>query len=306
MNDYDYDYDGDPLRPSWDEFIGQDPLKHRLDTHMAAAVKANRPLDHVFLAGPPGFGKTSMANIIAARVDDPLTSIKMPVRQSAFLELVKRMEPGVLFIDEVHAAPKAQQEDLLTLLESGYLSTLHGTRVHVPWLTVIAATTEPEKVIAPLYDRFPIKPNFSPYTDDELGLIVTGMAKKVGVKLRPDDAIALGKAAGGTPRNCKTFVFAARDLRELTGKTPTAAAVLSLCEVEPDGLTQQHVAYLKCLNQTGGAAGLRTIGTHMRLHESVLRDLERLLIDHEFITYTERGREMTSLGFRKLAAVGGR
>lgn len=293
----------DGLRPDWDHFIGQEALKLRLNTHIEAANESGRALNHLLLAGPPGFGKTSLAQIIAARLhNEPMVSLKMPIKPASFIEIMKRFEPGILFLDEIHLLPKAHQDDLLlTLLdEEQYISLPNGRRLYIDWITVIAATTEPEKLTAPLLDRFPLRPAFAAYSDDELGLIVTGMAKKVGVRLRPEDAIALGKAAGGTPRNCRSFVFAARDLRSVTGKTPSAAQILSLCEVEPDGLTKPHMDYLRCLDRTGGKSGVDRLAKHLRLHPSVLLDLERLLVSLELITYGEKGREMLSAGYARL------
>lgn len=291
----------DPLRPrAWDDFIGQTQLKTRLDVHIRAALEDERMIDHVLLCGPPGFGKTTMAGIIASRLGEPLTFMKMPIRPAALHNIVRRWEGGVLFLDEIHAAPKAQQEDLLTLTEGGYLTRPNGSRIYPGWMTVVAATTEPEKVIAPLADRFPIKPTYDPYTDDEMAAIVESMCARLGFALDGDACMTLGRATCGTPRNAKSFVLAGRDLLKVNDALPTAEEILAFCRIESDGLGVHHLAYLRCLDQLGGTAGLRTLSSMLRQHESVIRELERILMDADFVAPTERGRELTAAGSRRV------
>ncbi len=292
---------GDQLRArSWDEFIGQQALKERLDVHIKAAVQTGQPLGHIFLSGPPGFGKTTMAGIIASRVNDPFEALTMPIKPIAFATFMRQFKGGVLLLDEIHRASKGQQEDLLTLVESGYLCTPRGQKIEAPWLTVIGATTEPEKVIPPLYDRFQIRPAIVPYTDGEMAQITLGMVSLANMEMSVEVATALGRAAGGTPRNARQLVLTARDLGEITGKEPSAEDVLSLCRVEPDGLTSSHMDYLRCLEKMGGTAGLRTLSMMLRLADAVIRELERLLLELGFVTYSGQGRELTTLGHRRV------
>lgn len=288
----------DPLRATdWSEFVGQDHLKERLDVHIRAAVLNESPLSHVLLSGPPGFGKTTLSSIIAHQLKDPFLSLTMPVKPVVLASMLRQFEGGVLFLDEVHRATKSQQEDLLNLLEDGFLQCANGRRVHVKWLTVIAATTEPEKVIPALFDRFPIRPQFDPYTPVEMACIVGLMATKIGLDLEDDVIDGLASAAGGVPRNARQLVLAARDLSLVERRSVETSDVLSLCRVDPNGLTQAHTDYLNIVRSLGGQAGLDLISTMLRLHPSVIRDLERLLVARDLLMYGDRGRELTELGW---------
>lgn len=290
----------DDLRPdTWDDFIGQKKLKRRLRVHIAAAVSEGRTLDHILLTGPPGFGKTTLSRLIAEEALVTFQGLTMPVNKR-HLDFILRTNSGVVLLDELHRAPKTAQEDLLPVLEFGTLLTRNGVAHNVGNLTIVGATTEPEKIIPPLYDRFVIKPDFESYSDAEMGQIVQNMADRAGVSLRKGMAKELGRAAGGTPRNARQLILATRDLTVTLEKTPTSFQVMTLCGVQADGLTEGHMRYLGVLEQLGGQAGLKTVATMLRLNEGVVRDLERLLLDHRMITYTDRGREMTADGYGRL------
>jgi Holliday junction DNA helicase RuvB len=291
------DLGNDPLRPTtWDDYVGQESHKAHLDIRIEAALEDVRPLDHILLTGTPGTGKTSLAAIIAGRLGDAFKPLVMPVKPHVFASELRQFDGGVLFLDEVHRLPKGQQEDLLTLLEDGYLQKSTGQRVYCSWLTVIAATTEPQLVTPALYQRFSIPLKLDPYTPNEMQRIVLGMAARAGnVEIDADLAMQIGQASGGTPRVAGILVKAARDL-EKRGPL-TIEGILSLCRMDPTGLTQSHLDYLKALRDLGGTAGLSVLTTMLRLHETVVRDLERLLIDRGLILYGERGRELTNPGW---------
>lgn len=289
--------EGDFLRATdWAEYVGQEAHKASLAVRVEAACIDVRPLDHMLIMGPPGTGKTTLARIIASLMNDPFMSLVMPVKPAVFVRELRQFEGGVLFLDEIHRLPKAQQEDLLTLLEEGYFQTPLGRRVDIPWLTVIAATTEPEKVTPALYQRFVVPIKLDPYSIEEMTTIVIGMALKAEVDIDNEMAAALGKAAGGIPRIARQLVLAARDLERVQGAA-TLQEVLRLCRLEENGLSQNHVEYLAALRALGGSAGLTVLSTMLRLHETVVRDVERLLVDRGLILYGERGRELTNTGW---------
>lgn len=290
----------DNLRPSnLDGYIGQPRMKARMTIHATAALAEKRPLEHILLTGPPGSGKTTLAAIIAAMVGDPFESLLMPVNDRVFERVVGNHE-GVLFLDEVHRLSKNQQEGVMPLLEFGYFATPTGRKIHTEWLTVIAATTEPQKLIPPLRMKFPIIPEQEPYTHDDMRRIVLGMARMSNIELSNETATALGMAAAGTPRQARRLVLAARDLMAV-GQEPTIEAIFELCGASIDGLTEGHIKYLEALNMLGGSAGLELISSVLQLHEAVCKDMERLLVKLGMVGYGPRGRELLGLGGRRIA-----
>lgn len=294
----DTDASGDVLRvDTWDGYIGQDKVKSRLKIHMDAAMRDLRPLDHVLLEAPPGYGKTSLAQIIATEAEQDCMVVKMPLKPKALLSLVRRFTGGVLVLDEIHRGSRAQQEDLLPLVEEGFVASDNGRQIWIDgYTTIIGCTTEPDKVISPLRDRFPIKPRFDSYSDEQMGQIIIGMGAKVGVEFPEAEATILGGACAGTPRQARDLVIAARDLR-----TTDPEAILSMCEIDEDGLTRDHMDYLKVIDQCGGiGVGLSTIVTLVRLPDAYVREIERLLIQRDLLSLQKTGRELTNRGFAKV------
>ncbi len=289
----------DTLRPqSWDEYIGQERLKEELEIRIAAATAQHRPLDHMLLYGPAGSGKTSLAHVIASRMHDPVECVTMPITPKALTQLVRTFQ-GVLILDEVHRAPDARQEDLLPLLEFGYVQSPSGQKYQSEFLTVIGTTTEPQDIITPLYDRF-LVPDIDPYSEEEIARIAQSMAAKANVVLGEEDALIIGKAAGGVPRRARHLVLAMRDLAAAHGKPATALEALEMCRTDVDGLTVMHTRYLEILSALGGTAGLKTLASLLQLNEGFVSDNERLLINQGLITRGDRGREITGKGAKKL------
>lgn len=293
----------DNLQPAnFDEFIGQDRIKTRLTVMIQAAFAEKRPLDHMLIHGSPGFGKSTLARLIAEASGDCFEQVIMPLKAGELFKLVRRFE-GVLLLDEIHRANKTQQEELFTLLiPGGYIQGPSGAKYQPHWLTLIGATTEPNALVEPLRQRFPIKLAASDYTQEEVGTILRGMAEKADLDLSAETAEILGQAAGGVPRNARQFVLAARDLRTVKGTTPTAEEILDFCEVEADGLTMDHLSFLRYLDDLGGVASIRTLSSLMRLGEGHLENLEELLQRKQFVTISSKGRELTNAGAERVRA----
>jgi Holliday junction DNA helicase RuvB len=291
---------GEKLRvTSWDDYIGQVKMKHQLQVTLDARLTDCKPLDHILFSGPPGFGKTTLARIVANVLGDPFHSFKMPIREKDFVNFLRRFRTGVLLLDEIHAAPKAFQELLLTALEDGYIQTSTGRRIDVREITFVGATTEPQKVITPLWDRFLIKPVFEDYTEAEMLQILTDMGDRLDVAWLPEVREGLARAAAGTPRVAGSLVRAAKDL-QITNRDVTVEAVLELAGVDEDGLTDRHLQYLRTLDSLGGTTGARNMVSMLQLPLTVIEDLERLLVQREFIEYTPTGRSLLDAGWAKL------
>lgn len=289
---------GDILRvDSWDGYVGQQALKDRLRVHIDAALRDERRLDHILLEAPPGYGKTSMAQIVADELYLDVEVVKMPIKTKALANLVRRFDGGVIVLDEIHRGSKAQQEDLLPLLEQDFVQLDTGRKIYGnPFTTYIGCTTEPSRVIKPLRDRFPIRPRYRDYTDAEMATIIIGMGEKIGVQFTPEQAAGLGGACAGTPRQARTLVLAARDLH-----STDPASILAMCEIDEDGLTADHVAYLQTVDDCGGiGVGLPTINTMLQLPEPTIREIERLLLKRGLIQLEKTGRELTNKGFAKV------
>lgn len=289
----------DPFRPSeWDEYVGQKQLKATLQLHADSAMARSKPLEHVFLGAPPGTGKSTLAFLIAQRLGDPIISVTLPVKRMTLFRIV-RTHTGVLFLDELHRASKKDQEDLLTLLEDGYVQLDNGAKVQNPWLTVIGATTEPQQIVPAVLDRFQIRPHFEDYTDEELTGIARGMTERLGITL--DDSIIEGiaLASGGIPRRARSLVGTARDLLTVKGEV-TMEEILEMKQLTPEGLTRDHVNYLNLLYEQDGRAGISTLSNILRMHPGAISELERLLIMRNYIVLTPKGRELAPDGYKHL------
>ncbi len=283
----------DLLTPQrYGDFIGQDSLKERIGIHIASALARNQRLEHVLLVGPPGSGKTTFSKLIAVQMDEQFLSFVMPIEPKLLAGIVKNFR-GIVLLDEIHRATTKQQETLLTVVQDGYLQMPSGQRFYTDeGLTIIGATTEPEKIIPPLYDRFLVKPPIDDYTDEEMAAIVQQKAGFLNISIDEDAALVFGRAAGGVPRNAGSFVVMARDLLLARGECPSSDDVLATMRVTRDGLTEDHVNYLAVLKKIGGCAGLKVLSNHLRLPEPFLLDLERLLVKQSRIEYTAKGREL--------------
>lgn len=289
----------DTLRPvGLADYIGQPRLKARLQVMVDAASAGQRPLPHMLLAGPAGSGKTSLAYVIGTLTGDEVHKLTLPVDIKE-LERLVRYETGIFLLDEVHEASSTMKARLKVLLECGFLPTASGERIHNDFFTIIATTTNTEAIPASLYDRF-IVPPFEPYSVEDMGRIVASMAAKAGIEMDDETCAALGHAASGTPRYALKLVEAARQLSEAMFGIPAAVdAILLQAGFAYDGLTEPHLLYLEALIEFD-SVGLAVLARHLRLHPTVVMDLERLLLLHHLIEYRSgQGRRLTQAGRRR-------
>jgi Holliday junction DNA helicase RuvB len=280
------------LRPNdWDSYVGQEKLKNRLQVSIDGALERYASLDHVLLHGPPGCGKTSIASLISQEMVQNFHSYVMPVKvkslQKIFLE-----NDGIIFLDEIHRLSKKDQEFLLPVLEDHDIQFDNGKKIHIDHqFTVVGATTELEKIIKPLRDRFIHRPKFEEYTDEEMATIVKRMADRIGMDISESECLSLGRASAGVPRQARTIIYTARDLNSCNPDL-----VLSTCGITEDGLTEDHLEYLFALDKMGQVAGVDVLSNYTGLPKDVVLDLEKLLVRKGLIEYSPKGRVLMIKG----------
>ena len=289
------------LRPTtWSQYIGQHRLTTQLRTKCQAAFKLERPLGHLLIHGPLGSGKTTLAHLAAAETGDHLVEISRPVDERGLMHALWSLPnsgAGILFIDEAHRQSRGTQESLLTLTEAGFIQSKWGTE-HFDWLTVIMATTEKRLINEPLQSRCTVM-DMDEYTEEEMQAIVAGMAERAGVELDEEVVAALAIAAVGVPRAARHLVLAAQELVAVE-QNPTTEAILTHCRLDRDGLSRDHLAYLECLVDVGGQAGLEILSVRLQLHKTQVQRIERLLVDRGYVRYDSRGRILTGSGRARL------
>lgn len=284
---------------TWDDYIGQREMRRTLSLHIEAAIKNRRRVPHTFLAGEPGYGKSALAKVISTESYMEFVPFIAPVKPAHMVEMLSAVVRGIFFLDEIHRASQREQETYLPILQEGYYVTPSGDHIDCGGIQVIAATTEPDKVIPPLYDRFELKPTFEPYTADDLRDIVRRMGANINIEFSDETATRLGRATGGTPRMARSLVLAARTLAD-TDHDVTVEEILRLASVDADGLTRQHVVYLEALHSLGSKAGVDKLQAMLSLPRSTLLSLERLLVERKLISYAGGGRELRSAGYARL------
>ena len=285
----------------WQNYVGQKQLKSRLMVHAQAALASGRMLDDMLFVAPPGAGKTTLARLLAAQMHDPFEVRMMPTDPQQFCQFCKRWEGGVILLDEIHSAPKKFWELLYSAVgqPNKMLYPPSGRPIDVNHITFLGATTEPERLPKPLWDRFKVKPRWDDYSEEDLELIIANAAVSARVDLPAGLAHELARAAGGTPRLAGALVGACRDL-QMTGMPLTVETVLDLVGVDRDGLSDRHIDYLKALDTLNGSSGLKNISTMMQLAPAAVEDLERLLLQQGMVTLERTGRQLTDAGAAKL------
>lgn len=295
-------HDDNVAPPRWASFIGQGPLLDQLRVNLDAARHRGDALDPVLLAGGAGMGKTTIARLVAADLGRGLVMVKRSITSRDLSERLRHAGPApILFVDEVHLFDRNAQHDLMQLIEDGDLDV--GTRrVAHHDVSVIAATTNPEKLVGPLVDRFTMLP-VTPYTAFDMQLIVAGMAYRLGFDVA-DVTIEfqeiLGDAAAGSPRAARRLVKAARNLRD-AGRPYDGLSVLAFTGVDTDGMTADHLRYLEALaTSPKDAVGETALAQMLTLPPGQVRRLETLLLDRNYIVLAGRGRQITAAGHRRL------
>jgi Holliday junction DNA helicase RuvB len=306
------------LRPrTLDEFVGQDGVREQLTVSVQAAGARGDALDHVLLSGPPGLGKTSLAQILADELDVRFVQTAGPAleRKGDVAALLTALEPrSVFFVDEIHRLPRALEETFYPAMEDRRLPITIGqgagakvVTLELPPFTLIGATTRAGLLTTPLRDRFGIQHRLEAYDADDLARIVRRSAAILGVTLDEGGAWAIAERSRGTPRVANRLLKRVRDWAEVrgTGIVDRAAAdsALELLEIDRLGLDRldREILEAVCVRFTGGPVGLSTLAIAVGEEQDTIEDVyEPYLLQCGLLQRTPRGRAATGRAYDHL------
>jgi Holliday junction DNA helicase RuvB len=306
------------LRPSLlRDFVGQSQLRENLRVFVEAARAREEPLDHVLFYGPPGLGKTTLAQIVAHELGVGFRATSGPVvaKPGDLAAILTNLHPrDVLFIDEIHRLSPIVEEVLYPAMEDGKLDLMIGEgpaarsiRIDLAPFTLVGATTRTGLITTPLRERFGIPLRLEFYEPADLEVIIRRAAAILGLPLSPDGAIEIARRSRGTPRIAIRLLRRVRDFavvdRVVTVGAREAGAALTRLDVDTSGLDAMDRRYLCCLAQqySGGPVGIETLAAALSEQRDTLEDvIEPFLLQRGFLMRTPRGRVLASLGYRHL------
>lgn len=296
------------LRPkTLNEYIGQNKVKENMKIYIEAAKKRGEPLDHVLLYGPPGLGKTTLANIIATEMNSNIRITSGPAieKPGDLAALLTNLAPNdVLFIDEIHRLNRSVEEILYPALEDYNLDIIIGKgpsarsiRLDLPKFTLVGATTRAGSLTTPLRDRFGIVNRLELYNEEQLKMIVTRSAEILEIKIDEDGAMEIAKRSRGTPRIANRLLKRVRDYAAVLGDgnitKKIADIALQKLEIDQMGLDNIDRKILEtiAINYSGGPVGIETLASTIGEEVETIEDVyEPYLMQKGLVGRTPRGR----------------
>jgi len=310
------------LRPQLlGEYIGQSAVREKISLFIKAAKQRGDSLDHVLLAGPPGLGKTTLAQIIAREMGTQIHIITGPTveKKGDLAAVLTNLQPGdVLFIDEIHRLHMAIEEVLYGAMEDFKLDLIIGQgpsartiRIDLPKFTLVGATTRTGLLSSPLRGRFGVEMRLDFYSTEDLAKIVARSAKLLSVEIGVDGATEIACRARGTPRIANRLIRRVRDYAQVKFKSitgfsidkKTAGEALNLFEIDERGLDSMDRKLLTAMIEKfdGGPVGIETLASVLSEERDTVEEVyEPFLVQEGFIQRTPRGRVVTHLAFTHL------
>ena len=306
------------LRPAiFSDFTGQAKVKERLEITVAAAKQRNEAIDHILLSGPPGLGKTTIANIIAKAMGASMKTTSGPTIEKAgdLAGLLTNLEEGdVLFIDEIHRLQKTIEEYLYPAMEDFKLDIIidqgpnaRSVRLNLPRFTLIGATTRSGLLTAPLLTRFPVRERLDYYEAGQLQKIVVRAARLLNIEMDEGGAMEIARRSRGTPRIANNLLRRVRDFAQVRGDgrvtRDIADKALAMLEIDENGLDEMDKRILEAIITKfgGGPVGVSSLAVAVGEEPDTLEEVyEPYLIMEGYLKRTPQGRVATELSYKKI------